>query len=33
MYNDIKKQFPTFDKNHNLVFLDTAASALKPTND
>ncbi len=27
---DIKKQFPIFKKNPNLVFLDTAASALKP---
>ena len=32
LYNqNIKKQFPIFEKNPNLVFLDTAASALKPS--
>ena len=30
MFEAIKKQFPTFKKNPDLVFLDTAASALKP---
>ena len=30
MFEDIKNQFPTFKKHPNLVFLDTAASALKP---
>ena len=30
MINNIKEKFPIFKKNPNLVFLDTAASALKP---
>ena len=30
MFDNIKNNFPVFDKNPNLVFLDTAASALKP---
>ena len=30
MFNNIKNQFPVFDKKPELVFLDTAASALKP---
>ena len=30
MFKDIKKKFPVFTKNPELVFLDTAASALKP---
>tara|TARA_B110000116_G_scaffold270244_1_gene287829 strand:+ start:886 stop:2091 length:1206 start_codon:yes stop_codon:yes gene_type:complete len=30
MFENIKNQFPTLKKNPNLVFLDTAASALKP---
>ena len=30
MIENIKNQFPVFDKNPNLIFLDTAASALKP---
>ena len=30
MLDNIKNQFPTFDKNPNLVFLDNAASSLKP---
>ena len=30
MIKNIKDQFPVFKKNPNLVFLDTAASALKP---
>ena len=30
MLEKIKNQFPIFEKNPNLVFLDTAASALKP---
>ena len=30
MFIDIKKDFPVFQKNPDLVFLDTAASALKP---
>ncbi len=29
MLNNIKKRFPVFEKNHDLVFFDTAASALK----
>ena len=29
MINNIKDRFPVFKKNPNLVFLDTAASALK----
>ncbi len=29
MFENIKKRFPVFDKNPDLVFLDTAASALK----
>ena len=29
MIENIKKRFPVFSKNHNLVFFDTAASALK----
>ena len=28
--NNIKNQFPVFDKKPKMVFLDTAASALKP---
>ena len=32
MINNIKKRFPVFKKNPNLVFLDTAASALKVDN-
>ena len=28
-FNDLKKRFPVFSKNPNLVFFDTAASALK----
>jgi len=32
MFENIKNQFPTFTKNPNLVFLDSAASALKPIN-
>ncbi|MDC1296682.1 SufS family cysteine desulfurase [Alphaproteobacteria bacterium] len=30
MFENIKKQFPVFEENSNLVFLDTAASSLKP---
>ena len=30
MLDDIKNQFPVFEKKPELVFLDTAASALKP---
>jgi cysteine desulfurase/selenocysteine lyase len=30
MFKDIKNSFPVFSKNPKLVFLDTAASALKP---
>ncbi len=30
MFKNIKNLFPVFEKNPNLVFLDTAASALKP---
>jgi len=30
MFEKIKNHFPVFDKNPDLVFLDTAASALKP---
>ncbi len=30
MFDKIKNYFPVFEKNKNLVFLDTAASALKP---
>ena len=30
MLDNIKNQFPVFEKNKDLVFLDTAASALKP---
>ena len=30
MFEGIKNKFPTFKKNPNLIFLDTAASALKP---
>ena len=30
MLKNIKNLFPVFEKNPNLVFLDTAASALKP---
>ena len=30
MFEEIKNQFPIFKKNPNLVFLDSAASALKP---
>ena len=30
MIREIKNQFPVYSKNPNLVFLDTAASALKP---
>ena len=29
MTENLKKRFPVFKKNHNLVFFDTAASALK----
>ena len=29
MIENLKKRFPVFKKNHNLVFFDTAASALK----
>ena len=29
MIANIKKRFPVFEKNPNLVFFDTAASALK----
>ena len=29
MIENIKKRFPVFTKNPNLVFFDTAASALK----
>ena len=29
MIEDLKKRFPVFKKNKNLVFFDTAASALK----
>ena len=29
MIKNLKKRFPVFEKNHNLVFFDTAASALK----
>jgi cysteine desulfurase/selenocysteine lyase len=29
MIESLKKRFPVFEKNHNLVFFDTAASALK----
>ncbi|PPR45594.1 MAG: Cysteine desulfurase SufS [Alphaproteobacteria bacterium MarineAlpha5_Bin8] len=31
MFENIKRKFPVYDKNPNLVFLDTAASSLKPT--
>ena len=30
MIKDIKKKFPIFSKKPELIFLDTAASALKP---
>ena len=30
MFKNIKNLFPVFEKKPNLVFLDTAASALKP---
>ena len=30
MIKNIKDKFPVFKKNHDLIFLDTAASALKP---
>ena len=30
MFENIKKSFPFFEKYPNLIFLDTAASALKP---
>ena len=30
MIKDIKKKFPVFSKKPELIFLDTAASALKP---
>ena len=30
MFENIRNQFPTYKKNPNLVFLDSAASALKP---
>ena len=30
MFEDIRSKFPVYDKNPSLVFLDTAASALKP---
>ena len=30
MLDNIKNQFPVYDKKPELVFLDTAASALKP---
>ena len=29
MFENIKRRFPVFTKNPNLVFFDTAASALK----
>ena len=29
MIENLKKRFPVFQKNHDLVFFDTAASALK----
>ena len=29
MIENLKKRFPVFKKNHNLVFFDAAASALK----
>ena len=29
MIKNLRKRFPVFEKNHNLVFLDTAASSLK----
>ena len=32
MFENIKDLFPVFKKNPNLIFLDTAASALKPKN-
>jgi len=30
MFKNIKNRFPVYEKNQNLIFLDTAASALKP---
>ena len=30
MFEDLRNEFPVFEKNSDLVFLDTAASALKP---
>ena len=30
MFENVKNDFPVFDKNPELIFLDTAASALKP---
>ena len=30
MFEDIRKKFPVYEKNPDLIFLDTAASALKP---
>ena len=30
MFENIKNNFPVFEKNPNLIFLDTAASAQKP---
>ena len=30
MFEEIKNEFPVFKKNPELIFLDTAASALKP---
>ena len=30
MFEDIRKKFPVYENNPDLIFLDTAASALKP---
>ena len=30
MFADIRNKFPSYEKNPDLIFLDTAASALKP---
>ena len=30
MFEDIRNKFPVFEKNPQLIFLDTAASAQKP---
>ena len=32
MFEDIRNKFPSYEKNPDLIFLDTAASALKPQN-